>query len=98
MVDYFEVTPGPRAQARIDELLTWWNRYILLTYFPLKHSLTIVTDKCLDVLLGARRPSVVAALLCQHWLPSVVLANWRWRIDTILLLLPRNYYIFCHHH
>lgn len=26
IVDYFEVTPGPRAQARVDELLEWWNR------------------------------------------------------------------------
>jgi hypothetical protein len=33
VVDYFEVTPGPRSQARVDELLTWWNRYILLTRF-----------------------------------------------------------------
>jgi hypothetical protein len=26
IVDYFEVVPGPVAQARIGELLTWWTR------------------------------------------------------------------------
>lgn len=25
IVDYFEVTPGARAQARVDNLLQWWN-------------------------------------------------------------------------
>ena len=28
IVDYFEVTPGPMAQARIDDLLAWWNRLV----------------------------------------------------------------------
>lgn len=26
IVDYFEVTPGPRAQAEVEELLAWWNK------------------------------------------------------------------------
>jgi hypothetical protein len=25
IVDYFEVIPGPVTQARVDELLSWWN-------------------------------------------------------------------------
>jgi hypothetical protein len=27
---YFEVTPGPVAQARVDDLLAWWNRLVFL--------------------------------------------------------------------
>lgn len=26
IVDYFEVTPGPNARARVRELLAWWNK------------------------------------------------------------------------
>jgi hypothetical protein len=25
IVDYFEIIPGPVTQARVDELLSWWN-------------------------------------------------------------------------
>lgn len=28
IVDYFEVTPGPVAQAHVDDLLAWWDRYV----------------------------------------------------------------------
>jgi hypothetical protein len=26
IIDHFEVTPGPRAQAGVQELLAWWNK------------------------------------------------------------------------
>ncbi|KAF7973764.1 hypothetical protein HWV62_14224 [Athelia sp. TMB] len=26
IVDFFEATPGPRAQAKADKLLEWWNK------------------------------------------------------------------------
>jgi hypothetical protein len=29
-VDYFEVTSTPRAKKEIEDLLTWWNMYVLL--------------------------------------------------------------------
>jgi hypothetical protein len=25
IVDYFEITPGPRAKARVEDLLRWWT-------------------------------------------------------------------------
>jgi hypothetical protein len=28
VVDYFEVTPGPIAKARVADLLAWWNKYV----------------------------------------------------------------------
>jgi len=28
VVDYFELTPGPVAQAHVDDLLAWWNRKV----------------------------------------------------------------------
>ena len=30
IVNCFEVTPGPVAQARVDDLLAWWNRLVFL--------------------------------------------------------------------
>jgi len=30
IVDCFEVTRGPVAQARVDDLLAWWNRLVFL--------------------------------------------------------------------
>jgi hypothetical protein len=30
IVDCFEVTPGPVAQARVEDLLAWWNRLVFL--------------------------------------------------------------------
>jgi hypothetical protein len=29
IVDYFEVTPGPVAQAHVNNLLAWWNRFVV---------------------------------------------------------------------
>lgn len=26
IIDFFEAPPGPRAQAKADELLAWWNK------------------------------------------------------------------------
>ena len=28
IVNYFELTPGPIAKARVADLLAWWNRYV----------------------------------------------------------------------
>ena len=37
IVDYFEVTPGPMAQARVDDLLAWWNRLVYSLVALTKH-------------------------------------------------------------
>ncbi|KAJ7689716.1 hypothetical protein B0H17DRAFT_849093, partial [Mycena rosella] len=29
IVDWFEASPGPIAQKKVDELLAWWDRYVL---------------------------------------------------------------------
>jgi len=28
IIDHFEVTPGPRTQAGVQELLAWWNEQV----------------------------------------------------------------------
>lgn len=33
IVDFFEVNPGPRNQAKADELLVWWNRSAIILPF-----------------------------------------------------------------
>jgi hypothetical protein len=30
IVDYFEVSPGPIAQAHVADLLAWWNRCVAI--------------------------------------------------------------------
>jgi hypothetical protein len=32
IVDYFEVTPGPVAQGRVDDLLRWWNKLVIMMF------------------------------------------------------------------
>lgn len=34
-VDYFELVPGPVAQARVTHLLEWWNRQVSCRFFAL---------------------------------------------------------------
>lgn len=31
IVEYFEAPPGPVAQAQVDSLLAWWNRWVTFT-------------------------------------------------------------------
>ena len=45
IIDYFEVTPGPAAKAIIDELLAWWDKYVL----PLDHCLMLLIFWCRKV-------------------------------------------------
>ncbi|KAF7976661.1 hypothetical protein HWV62_5999 [Athelia sp. TMB] len=45
IVDFFETTPGPRAQASADKLLEWWNKSLDETLEHHKsHSALIVTQ------------------------------------------------------
>jgi hypothetical protein len=41
VVSYFEVTPGPVAKTRVDDLLDWWNRSVIFLPLYLRIQLTI---------------------------------------------------------
>jgi hypothetical protein len=53
ILDFFENTPGPTAQAHVKALLNWWTLYMIRVYEQddSKSKLTITSiAKCLEVI------------------------------------------------
>jgi hypothetical protein len=53
ILDFFENTPGPTAQAHVKALLNWWTLYVIRVYEQddSKSKLTITSiAKCLEVI------------------------------------------------
>jgi hypothetical protein len=73
IVDFFEDTPGPTAQAHTQSLLSWWTRYIcpILLFC----NWNTMAEKYLAITVSPRRPSHGQTLQFLSLPCSVLLVN-----------------------